>query len=106
MLPGIAGILRAPPSVLTEGLASESNPPKLPTVPTTHIFSFHLSKILLFVKNKNKTRSFFFKVNFSRALRGLHQRFRVHFCCAIYSFFHQMQEKTEAVEKKLYKPSG
>ncbi len=54
---------RAPPSVPTEGLAlrsqSVSTSDGTPDPEKKSKFSFHLSKLLLFVKNKNERRSFF-----------------------------------------------
>jgi hypothetical protein len=68
--PDIAGIPRAPPSVLTEGLATESNPPGISDGANTLKISFHLSKIRLFVKEKMESGHFFSKTLFVASREG------------------------------------
>jgi len=78
----------------------------LRTAPNTSKVSCHISKIQLFVKEKNATAAFFSPEPFGVAARPAGRRpassRRLFFRCAIYSFFHQMQVKIEPREKKLY----
>ena len=52
--------LRAPPSAFAEGFEVRIQPVLISDGANNIKISFHLSKILLFVKNKNDSRSFFF----------------------------------------------
>jgi hypothetical protein len=64
--------------------------------------SCHLSKIVLFVKDKNDARAFFSATLFLALIATVYEDLKLFFCCAIYSFFHRMQVKIDLGEKKLY----
>jgi hypothetical protein len=64
--------------------------------------SCHLSKNVLFVKDKNDARAFFSFTLFFVLTGSAQDDFELFFRCAIYSFFHQMQVKIDSREKKLY----
>jgi hypothetical protein len=89
-LPDAVGILRAPPSVPTKGLRLVPNPPELQAAPNIIKISFHLSKILLFVKDKNDSREFFFRRRTLASVSCSTDSYRTlaaHFFAAQYTLF-------------------